>query len=107
MSESRQQRRARERSESKRAQFDRIHGQVLAGRTIRDLWLAYAQRFTKAGIELDDPAVAVMKETFYAGAAAMLELMTRVAPDDVSEDVGVEMLNRLHEELDTYTKGLR
>jgi hypothetical protein len=107
--ESRQQRRARERRESKRQQFDRIHGQVLAGRTVREMWLAYGRnRFERVGIDLNDPAIVeTAKHSFYVGAAAMLELMTRVAPDDVSEDVGVEMLNRLHEELNTYAKGLR
>jgi hypothetical protein len=109
MNESRQVRRARERRESRRAQFDRIHGNVLAGRSVRDMWLTYGQeRLESVGIDLSDPDVThTVKHAFYAGAAAMLELMTRVAPDDVSEDVGVEMLNRLHEELETYAKSLR
>lgn len=107
MPETRQQRRARERSESSRQQFDRIHGQVLAGRTIRDLWLAYARERFK-GMDVESPEVqATVKHSFYAGAAAMLELMHRVGPDDISEDVGVEMLNRIHEELETYSRGLR
>jgi hypothetical protein len=45
-----------------------------------------------------------VEHAFYAGCAAMLGLMDRVSPDDVSEDVGVEMLTRLHEELESYTK---
>lgn len=104
-SESRQQRRARERGESRRQQFDRVHGQVLAGRTIRDLWLAYArERFAQHGVAIEDPAVReTVEHSFYAGAASMLELMARVGPDDISEDVGVEMLNRLHEELHAYS----
>lgn len=92
--------------ESRRAQFDRVHGTVLKGRTIRDLWLVYAkEKFEKHGIDLNDPAFrAVSEEPFYAGVATMFELMNRVAPDGVSEDVGVEMLNRLYEELDTYSR---
>jgi hypothetical protein len=106
---SRQQRRAGERAavkESRRAQFDRIHGEVLKGRTVRDLWLTYARgRLTPHGIDIEDEAVkATLERSFYAGAAAMLELTMRVSGDEVSEDVGVEMLNRLHEELDAYTK---
>src|SRR5262245_5794760 len=82
--ESRQVRRARERRE----QFDRIHGNVLAGRTVLDMWRTYArERLTPHGIDIADPAVdGTMRQAFYAGAAAMLELMTRVSPDDVSED---------------------
>lgn len=93
----------------RREQFDRIHGRVLAGRTVRDMWLTYGQeRLETAGVSLDDPDVTyTVKHAFYAGVAAMFELMTRVAPDDVSEDVGVEMLNRLQEELESYTRGLR
>jgi hypothetical protein len=111
--ESRQRRRARERAQAKREtrrqQFDRVHGEVLAGRTIRDLWLVYARdRFERNGLDLNDPAVrGTVEQSFYAGVAAMFELMQRVSPDGVSEDVGVEMLARLHEELETYTRGLK
>jgi hypothetical protein len=87
----------------RRAEFDRIHGQVLAGRTVRDLWLAYGRnRFDSEDFDSDEVFGATVKHAFYSGAAAMLELMTRVAPDDVSEDQGVEMLTRLQEELHAY-----
>jgi hypothetical protein len=91
--------------ESRRAQFDRIHGDVLKGRTIRDLWLTYArERLRPAGLDPNDEAVkATLERSFYAGAASMLELTMRVSPDGVSEDVGVEMLNRIHEELEAYS----
>ena len=108
---SRQQRRAEERrqqkAETRRQKFERVHGQVLAGKTIRDMWLTYGrERFEKAGIDLTDPAVqGTVEHAFYSGAASMLELMQRVSPDDVSEDQGVEMLTRLHEELDAYSRG--
>lgn len=104
--ESRQVRRARERQESRRQTFERIHGNVLAGKTIRDMWLVYArERFEQAGIDLSRPEVkGTVEHAFYTGCAAMLELMQRVSPEDVSEDVGVEMLTRLHEELESYTK---
>jgi len=73
------------------------------------MWLTYARgRFEAQGIDIEDPDIRdTVGHAFYAGAAAMLELMNRVSPDDVSEDAGVEMLTRLHEELDTYTRGLR
>jgi hypothetical protein len=109
---SRQQRRAAERAtakrESRRAAFDRVHGQILAGRTVRDLWLVYArERFESVGLDLEDDNVKMTVEhAFYTGVLSMFELLTRVAPDDVSEDVGVEMLERLREELEAYaTRG--
>jgi hypothetical protein len=104
MPETRQQRRAKARQDTRRQQFDRIHGQVLAGRTVLDMWRVYGrERLTPHGIDVTDPNVeATMRPAFYAGAAAMLELMERVGPDDVSEDQGVEMLQRLHEELETF-----
>jgi hypothetical protein len=110
MAETRQQRRAAERAtakrESRRAEFDRIHGNVLAGRTVRDLWLVYArERLTPHGIDIDDEAVrGTMERAFYAGAASMLELTMRVSPDEISEEAAMEMLTRIHEELDAYTK---
>lgn len=104
---SRQQRRAAERAAARkqeRAAFDRIHGNVLASRTVRDLWLVFArERLTPHGIDITDPAVReTMERAFYAGAGSMLELMTRVGPDEISEDAGVEMLTRLHEELEAW-----
>jgi hypothetical protein len=73
------------------------------------MWLTYGQeRLGRVGLNLDDPEVVhTIKHAFYAGVASMFELVTRVAPDDVSEEVGVEMLNRLQEELETYSRGAR
>jgi len=84
-----------------------IHGQVLAGRTIGDLWRLYASaKLTPYGVDIHDPNVrATLEPAFYAGAASMLELMQRVGPDDITEDQGVEMLQRIHEELETYARG--
>lgn len=106
---SRQQRRAGERAaakESRRAQFDRVHGQVLAGKTIRDMWLVYArERLTPHGIDINDVAVReTLERAFYAGVASMIGLMDRVSPDDITEEHGVEMLSRLYEELEAYTQ---
>jgi hypothetical protein len=109
----RQQRRQQERvdakRESRRQAFDRIHGSVLAGRTVLDLWRVYAtEKCAPQGIDIDDPAVeATLRHAFYAGAASMFELMNRVGPDDITEDQGIEMLTRLTEELDTYSKRRR
>lgn len=94
------------RAAARRASFDKVHGEVLAGRTVRDLWLAYYRaKVAPHGIAEDDPSVRqVVEGPFYAGAAAMLELMTRVSPDDISEEQGVEMIQRLHEELYAYSR---
>lgn len=73
------------------------------------MWRVYGrERLAPHGIDITDEAVAAtLQPAFYAGAAAMLGLMIRVSPDGVTEDQGVEMLQRLHEELDTYSRGLR
>jgi len=93
----------RQTATQRRAEFDRIHGDVLKSRTVRDLWLTYGRnRFTGEHFDADEDISATVKHAFYSGAAAMLELMTRVAPDEISEDQGVEMLNRLQEELHAY-----
>lgn len=103
---SRQQRRAAEREEAKRQrreEFDRVHGQVLASRTIAQMYRTYREgRFGRMSIPAEYLAT-VVEPAFYAGAAAMLELMQRVGPDGITEDQGVEMLQRLTEELETYT----
>ena len=70
------------------------------------MWLTYASnRLTPYGIDITDASVrATLEPAFYAGVAAMFELVYRVTPDDVSEDVGVEMLQRLYEELETHSR---
>jgi hypothetical protein len=103
MKESRQVRRARERAEA----TTRVHEGVLSARTVRDMWLVYAQEryVAGAGFDINDPAIkCTVEHAFYTGCGAMLDLLARVAPEEVSEDAGVEMLVRLHEELESYTK---
>ncbi len=96
-----------ERAKRRRKNFDQLHGEVLAGKTIRDLYVVYAtNRFkgeTEIGID-DEDVTETIKHAFYAGAASMLEMMQRVGPEDVSEEVGVEMLTRLAEELESFSR---
>ena len=113
---SRQQRRAQEREAAKqlrRETFDRVHGKVLEAKSVRHMWDVWRQNRAEVAAvdnlppELKGFADKMLRDTFYAGVASMFELMQRVGPDDITEDQGVEMLTRLQEELDTYTKGLR
>jgi len=94
--------------ESRAKQTDRIHSQIVAGDTIRDLWLVYARaRLTPHGIDIADESVrGTMELAFYAGIAAMYELMMRVSPDDVSEERGMAMLSRLNDELRAHAEAL-
>ena len=41
---------------------------------------------------------------FYAGAQALLSLINRVSIDDVSEDQGAAMIERLHQELLAFSR---
>lgn len=79
--------------------------------TVADMWRAYADAaLAPHGITPDDPEIGeaheLIRHAFYAGAAGMLDLMMRVAPDEVSEERGAEMLQRLSEELTTHARGL-
>jgi hypothetical protein len=112
MTESRQQRRARERRKLREQIGTRVEGRVTGSRTILDLWRTFYDEVLKPRgiIEGDpdiDPGLALMRQSFYGGAASMMELMMRVSPDDVSEDEGAAMLQRLYEELVIFAKGLR
>ena len=99
--ESRQQRRARERAEV----AARVHGKVKAAVTVFDMWTTFRSEVLR---EITNPIqIEETRRGFYAGAAAMLDLMVRVAPDDVSEDQGVEMLEALHQELRAFGTDMR
>ena len=106
---SRQQRRAEERARAKRegraAFVARVHGQVEGGDTVRDLWqVYYRNRFELlAARPLEPEHVALLEEVFYAGVAAMFQLMDKAStPEDIDE--GAARLQRLYEELEVYTK---
>jgi hypothetical protein len=101
VTDSRQQRRARERA----AIAARVGGKVAAAQTVFDLWRTFRQEVLR---EVTSPVQ--LEETrrgFYAGAAAILELVVRVSADDVTEDRGVEILQALHEELQAFATDLR
>ncbi len=101
MSESRQQRRARERAAIK----DRVARKVLKAATVFEMWTTFRNEALR---EIVNPIqIEETRRGFYAGAASMLELMMRVSPDDVSEDRGVEMLEALHQELRAFATDFR
>jgi hypothetical protein len=106
----RQQRRAEARAAAKATLQARIHTRIESAISVHRMWRTfYDEVLVPRGITVEDPDTAPgvewFRRSFYAGAASMLDLMMRVAPDDVSEDQGVEMLERLREELQTFGKG--
>lgn len=77
-------------------------------KSVRDLWTLYRDTWAaRHRLEIDDPEIAdvfvALEDSFYAGAATVWELVTRVAPDAVSEEQGEQMLQRIQDELDAYT----
>jgi hypothetical protein len=105
---SRQQRRAAEREALKRTLKPRVE----AATTIGELWRVYRTRFDAAQVPLEPEHLDVLREVFYAGVASAFDLLLKASGDphddsDAALERGAELLNRLHEELDTYAKGLR
>lgn len=99
--ETRQQRRAREREALKQ----RVHGGVKQATTVFDTWTIYRNEVLK---NITNPVqIEETRRGFYAGVAAMLDLMMKVSPDDVSEDRGVEMLEALQQELLAFATDMR
>jgi len=113
---SRQQRRAEERATAKRegrkAFMARLHNEVAGSETVRDLWLVYYRnRFeTPATRPLEPEHIALLQEVFYSGVAAMFDLVYKAGDvGDSAEEIdrGAAKLQRLLEELETYTKSLK
>ena len=105
---SRQQRRADERRAAKEDQIrTRVHSQVTAARSVREMWNTYHANLLKPHLGDDESVLWPLRDAFYGGCASMLELMLRVAPEDVSEEAGADMLQRLEDELTTFARGLR
>jgi hypothetical protein len=112
MPETRQQRRARERAAMKASLEQEVGARVAAAPSVQAMWRTFAEEvLARHGIvpgddEVADQALVWFRRAFYAGAAGMFELVTRVAPDSVSEADGVAMIQRLHDELHTYARSL-
>lgn len=67
---------------------------------IQQAWESYLRDVVPVGA----PAVQITesKRAFFAGALAAFAVYTDIAPDDVSEDEGVQRLEDLMAELDAY-----
>jgi hypothetical protein len=99
--ESRQQRRARERR-AQDARFQRVHAQIKGAIRIQDIWRLYFDERWRSIVSDVPEAESLMRHMFYTGCAAMLEMMQRVGEESVTEDQGAEILQRLQDELDAY-----
>lgn len=63
------------------------------------------EKFVIDVLPKDAPAVqrVEMRRAFYAGAASLLNIQTKIADDDVSMDAGVMILEGIHQELLSFT----
>jgi hypothetical protein len=96
--------------ETKKQFVERVHPQVEGAESLGHLWrLYYVERFEK---RTDTPftpeMVEILRGAFYSGAASMFQLMLKLSgPQDEPDEVGAARITRLHEELDTYARGLK
>lgn len=82
-----------------------VNAHVKQATTVFEIWQLW-----KVAVLRDVTNPVQIEETrraFYGGAAAMLDLMQRVAPDDVSEDQGVVILQALQDELKAFATDMR
>ena len=105
MSETRQQRRARARDAAKEKIKPAVAEGVRNSRSVHDLWKLYEAGII-AKLGGDQGLTWPFREAFYCGAAAVFELVTRVAPESVSEDEGARMLQRIEDELVTFARSM-
>lgn len=66
------------------------------GQLLREAWQRFERQVIPPATSREDRQRAEL--TFYAGASAVIDVVTRIAEDDVSEDSGVEIFESLHEE---------
>jgi hypothetical protein len=66
-------------------------------RTLADMWESYARQVIPPGTS--PRAIQNNKFAFYGGASYVLEVLTAIGDREVSEDVGIETIERLHQEL--------
>lgn len=87
------------------AQQAHIHDRVSKAVTVFEIWSLYR---TEVLYAVTNPVqIEETRRGFYAGAAAILDLLLRVSPEEVSEDQGVEMLQALHDEIKAFATDIR
>jgi hypothetical protein len=67
---------------------------------IRDEWLNYLDRVVPK--EAGPVQIQVTRDSFYAGFLACLNITSRLGCEDISEDDGAEIIERLYRELMKY-----
>ena len=69
-------------------------------RTLADMWNTYAQLVIPPNMP---PAqIALHQFAFYGGASYVLDMLRAIGGDDVSEQTGVDTLERLVQELEQF-----
>jgi hypothetical protein len=69
-------------------------------RTLADMWASYARMVIPPGTSA--AAIKNNKFAFYGGASYVLDVLVAIGADDVSEETGVETLERLRRELERF-----
>ena len=68
--------------------------------TIRENWKAY--RDDNSGIPASMAWLIHTRRSFYAGAKAMLDIMTKAVEGDTTEEEGSQLMDDLRKELDKF-----
>jgi hypothetical protein len=66
-------------------------------RTLADMWESYARMVIPPGTSA--AAIKNNKFAFYGGASYVLDVLVAISDTDVSENTGVDTIERLHQEL--------
>jgi len=66
-------------------------------RTLADMWESYARMVIPPGTSA--AAIKNNKFAFYGGASYVLDVLVAIGAEDVSDDTGVDTIERLHQEL--------
>lgn len=82
-----------------------MSGKKPTDRTLADMWESYARDVIPPGTSA--AAIKNNKFAFYGGASYVLDVLTAIGGDDVSENTGLETLERLHQELALFVAHYR
>lgn len=71
-------------------------------KTIAGMWQIFRMRVVP--IDASYVQVTETRKAFYAGCVALLDVMDYISEEEVSEEQGMEILEALHQEIDTFKK---
>ncbi len=79
---------------------------MLSNEPIKSAWQSFAEK-TMPQVPVNSPQYRHMKNAFFSGAFVVITIAEQIGNDEISEDRGVEILESIKQDVDSYIRDLK